>query len=137
DQTNLRLHCVPRDSGSPKGEHIFQPVHSQTSSQTQSEKVDGLSRTVIAAIIRQDHCIQRYIGRSVSLRPSLLSSVWRTFFTASSKSSLENGLCSIASGFSHGLRSNSCTGKCLVAMMVGIDMRAKRSFPSISMPVIR
>ena len=35
---------MPRDSGSPKWEHIFQPVNSQPSSQTESEKVDGLSR---------------------------------------------------------------------------------------------
>jgi DNA-binding NarL/FixJ family response regulator len=30
-----------RNPGSPQGEHIFQPVNSQTSSQTESEKVDS------------------------------------------------------------------------------------------------
>ena len=37
-----------RDSGSSKREHIFQPVHPQASSQTESGKVDGLGRSMTA-----------------------------------------------------------------------------------------
>ena len=51
-----------RDSGSPKRKHIFQPIHPKASSQTESGKVDGLSRGVMAWCVCRFYsmCVQAF-----------------------------------------------------------------------------
>ncbi len=54
---------------------------------------------------------------------TLLSSMRRTLLAVASKSSLENGLCNVASGINHGFWSNMSVGTWLVAMITGKPTR--------------